>query len=203
MAIDIGILGIMVLSALYGYGQGFTRGLSSFICPVLGIWLALRKCDAFATILDPIIHNYTFSVVVSFLIIFFATWLGIRLVRNLLMKLVNWNRCLELNQFLGGFLGLAKATVFVWLILALSLTIVPQSVCVIEKSKASVRLLALGESITGQAMSRGKGIVRLEDSFEDPSGTVGQHLGAVRHYTDALTLLKHRYELPAPGQQSR
>ncbi len=113
-------------------------------------------------------------------------------MRNLLMKPVNWNRCLELNQFLGGFLGLAKATVFVWLILALSLTIAPQSVCVIEKSKASVRILALGESITGQAMSRGKGIVGLEDSFEDLSGTVGQHLGTVRRYADALALLKPR-----------
>ncbi|OYD13805.1 hypothetical protein CH330_10070, partial [candidate division WOR-3 bacterium JGI_Cruoil_03_51_56] len=79
MAIDIGILFILVIFAFHGYAKGFLSGLTSRITPVLGIWLGLRKCDAFATVLYPMFHNYTVSVVASFLIILVIIWFGLKL----------------------------------------------------------------------------------------------------------------------------
>ncbi len=173
MVMDIGLVGIIILFALHGFGQGFMRGLTSLVAPLLGIWLALRHCDALAALIDPLIHNQTVSVVASFLLILAGIWLAIRLARRLLAKLVDWSRCWELDQFLGGVLGLAKGTALIWLLLALSLTIFPQSVRVIEKSKASVRLLSIGEKLGGDVIAQGEdALAGLEENFQGLEGTL-------------------------------
>ena len=149
MILDIAILLTIVLFAAAGYSKGLIKGLSSLISPVLGVWLALRKSSSLAALFDPFISNHTASLVISFVLIFLALWLALRLARNLLMKLVDWPRCGDLDQFLGGLLGLTKGIALVGVLLAVGLSVFPFSVRFIENSRASLRLLSLGERISG------------------------------------------------------
>lgn len=149
MILDIIILLTIVLFAIYGYSRGLIRGLSSLVSPVLGVWLALRKCGSLAALLDPFINDHTASLVIGFVIIFLTLWLGLRLARNLLVKLVDWPRCGDFDQFLGGLFGLARGIAVVGVLLAIGLSAFPFSVRLIETSQASLRLLSLGERISG------------------------------------------------------
>jgi uncharacterized membrane protein required for colicin V production len=156
MAIDVLILVLLGFSVLYGYGQGFMRGLTSLISPILGIWLALRRCGSFAPVLDQFVHNYRVSVVIAFLAILAFTWLALRFARAVLLKLVDWPNLAELDQYFGGLLGLAKGVTLIWVMLALSLTALPVSVRVIAHSSASMRILAMGERFGTKAPEQGE-----------------------------------------------
>lgn len=157
MIIDAIVLLVLGVSVMIGYGQGFLRGLTSLVSPVLGIWFALNKCDLLAVHIDRIFHDYTFALVLGFILILSGVWLGLRLVRRLLLKLVDWTRCADLDQFLGAFLGFARGIALVWLLLALSLTAFPQSVRLIEHSAASIRVLSFGERLGGELPSHEQG----------------------------------------------
>ena len=170
--IDILILAVIITFALVGYSNGLLRGLTSLVSPVLGIWLALRHCDALAALIEPIVKNPTTASIIGFLSILFVVWLALHLVHKFLLRLVDWERCLELDHFLGGMLGLAKGVALLWLLLALGLTAFPRSVDYIEDSQASVRLLAIGERLGGDRITSGEELSSVEDSYNGMEGAL-------------------------------
>jgi membrane protein required for colicin V production len=148
MATDIAILLFVVLAAACGYSQGFMRGLGSLASAVLGIWLALRRADVLARLIDPLTNNPRVSVVLAFLVLLVLFWLTLRAARILLNRLVDWTRLAELDSYAGGLLGLARGVTVVWLLLAAALAVFPASVAHISNSVASMRILRLGEKLT-------------------------------------------------------
>jgi len=136
---------------------------------VLGIWLALRYCDALARVLLPLLRNYTFTVVLCFVLILALIWLGLKLLHLALTPLLDWSRFDELDRFLGGFLGLAQATAIVWAFLALGLSAFPPLARVIGQSNASVRILSFGERASGPQRLSGE-MARLPDPFQGLNG---------------------------------
>jgi len=159
------ILLLLVLLAWHGYGQGFVRGLRSILAPLLGVWLALRRCDDLAPLLARVLPDATISRFVAFFLIIACVWLGLTLLHRLLFKLVDTARCAELDRFLGACLGLAHATVLVWVLLVAALGVFPPFVRTIERSSASMRILALGELVTGPVHARGPAL-----SAREPEG---------------------------------
>lgn len=149
MVVDIGVVTAIAAFAVIGYSRGLLQGLESLVTPVAGIWFALRRCDDLAAHLVPAIGDLLYARIIALVLI----WLGLILVcqfaRRLLVKLVDWSRCCDLEQYLGGLLGLARGMAFVWFVLAVTLTAFPPSVRLVERSRASVRLLALGERLSG------------------------------------------------------
>ncbi|MEO0078320.1 MAG: CvpA family protein, partial [candidate division WOR-3 bacterium] len=118
MATDIVILLFLALTSAYGYGQGLMRGLGSIASAILGIWLALRRVELLATVLDPIIKNPRVSAVVAFLTLLLLFWIALRIGRMMLTKLVDWARLTDLDRYAGGLLGFARGVTVVWLLLA-------------------------------------------------------------------------------------
>jgi len=155
MATDIIILLFLALTSAYGYGQGFVRGLGSVATAILGIWLALRRADLLAAVLDPFIRSPRVSAVVAFLILLFLFWVALRVSRMLLSKLMDWARLTDLNSYAGGLLGFARGVTVVWLLLAAVLAVFPGSVRHISRSTASMRILRLGERLTSSDLEQG------------------------------------------------
>jgi uncharacterized membrane protein required for colicin V production len=107
-------------------------------------------------LLNGYIQNEVVCRVTSFLVILLAIWLATRLCRRLLAKLVDWRSIPDLDRYVGGILGLAKGTALVWLILAAGLITFPQSVRVVEHSKASMRILSLADRFITPGQEQGE-----------------------------------------------
>ena len=167
--LDVAIIALLAVFAWRGYGSGLVTGLRSLATPVLGIWLALRHCDALAEPLVAVFRDYTVTVVLCFLLILAVVWAGFRLLHSVLARLVDWDRYPLLDQGLGVFLGLAKATALVWVLLALGLSAFPPLVHVVERSNASMRILTFGEQASGTKQLRGQ-LAQLPDPFGDVAG---------------------------------
>jgi uncharacterized membrane protein required for colicin V production len=167
MIIDVVVVLLLVGFVVHGYGQGFFRGLSSLVTPILGIVIAFRTCETPAVLLGSYVHNEAVCRVASFLAILFAVWLTMRFCRKLLGKLVDWRAMPDLDRFTGGILGLVKGTAMVWLVLAASLIVLPSSVRVIERSQASMRLLTLVERLITPKLEQG-GATAVHDSRGNP-----------------------------------
>lgn len=169
MILDIAIIALLAVFGYLGYGSGLVSGLRSLLTPVVGIWVALRHCDSLAVPLLPVFRNYTVTVVLCFLVILAVVWVGLRLLHSLLARLVDWDRYPLLDQGLGVFLGLAKATALVWVLLAMGLSAFPPFVHVVEGSNASMRILTLGEHAAGTRQLSGE-LARLPDPLGDVTG---------------------------------
>ncbi len=147
MALDILILGFVVVSLWRGYASGLMRGFYSLVLPVIGLMIVLKNCSVIAVAFNRLLHNYPAASFIALLLLLGSTWLGLGLVRNLLLKLVDWSRLSNLDAFLGGVFGLTKGLALAWAALALILILLPSSVRVIQSSAAAVRILALAERV--------------------------------------------------------
>lgn len=176
MIIDVVVVLLLIGFAVHGYGQGFFRGLSSLVTPILGIVIAFRKCETLAVLLGSYIHNEAVCRVASFLVILLAVWLAMRFGRKLLSKLVDWRGMPGLDRFTGGILGVAKGTAMVWLVLAASLIVLPSSVRVIERSQVSMRVLSLAERLITPNQEQGKAT-----AVHDTRGNPGNGLALLQH----------------------
>ena len=155
MVVDIIVVGLILGLALSGYRSGFFGGLDPVVTLMLGVTLALRKCTLVASWLTPLLHNDAAARVAGFLLILASVWLAMRLCRSLLAKLVDWRGLQDLDHYFGAVLGLAKGTALVWLVLSASLIVYPASVRFIEHSRASMRVLGVGERIISPEPERG------------------------------------------------
>jgi uncharacterized membrane protein required for colicin V production len=183
MIINVVVVLLLIGFAVHGYSQGFFRGLSSLVTPILGIAIAFRRCETLAVLLGSYIHNEAVCRVVSFLAILLAVWLTMRLGRKLVSKLVDWRGMPDLNRFTGGFLGLAKGTAMVWLVLAASLIVLPSSVRVIERSQVSMRVLSLVERLITPNQEQGKATA-VHDTRGNPENGLAllQHSNGAAHH---------------------
>ncbi|HDQ99576.1 MAG TPA: CvpA family protein [candidate division WOR-3 bacterium] len=172
-AIDIAVVLTLVAFTVFGYSRGLLQGLGSLATPVLGVWLALRRAGELAAGLEPLVGDPTAARVAGFVLILLGALAVFQAGRRLLAKLVDWSRCCDLDQYLGGLLGLAKGASFAWLALALALTAYPPSVRLVERSRASVRLLALGERLSGGYLPPVANATAAPDESE-ASGVLGQ-----------------------------
>jgi uncharacterized membrane protein required for colicin V production len=183
MIIDVVVVLLLVGFAVHGYGEGFFRGLSSLVTPILGIVIAFRTCETPAALLGSYIHNEAVCRVASFLAILLLVWLTMRFCRKLLGKLVDWRGMPDLDRFTGGILGLVKGTAMVWLVLAASLIVVPSSVRVIERSPASMRLLTLVERLITPNREQGEATA-VHDTRGNPENGLAllQHTEGANHH---------------------
>lgn len=131
------------------------------LLPSLGLVIGLRNYTVVSPVFDRLLHNYPASALFAFLLLAGATWLGLRFVRKVLVKLVDWSRLEYLDIFLGGIFGLTKGLAVVWLGLTTLLVIFPQSASVLGRSPASVRVLALAERVVDTRALLHSGVERL------------------------------------------
>ncbi len=145
MAVDIIIISLIVFFAFKGYFSGLMRRFCPLVFPFLGLVIGFKYHTVLAPAFDRFLNNYPVSSMSAFLFCAVIVWLGLRIVRNLLLKLLDWSRLEGLDAFLGGIFGLTKALTVAWISLVIILTLIPSSVRTVERSNASMQVLTLME----------------------------------------------------------
>jgi uncharacterized membrane protein required for colicin V production len=140
MVIDAGIVVILAISAIHGYCQGLVRGTVSLATLVVTILLAVQSCDDLARFFLSSSAVPPVALVFCFLLMLAAEWAALLGLRKLLGRAldVSW-----LDQFAGGIGGLGRGIAGAWLGVAAIAGAFPQSLPVIARSTASMRMLAV------------------------------------------------------------
>jgi membrane protein required for colicin V production len=106
--LDIVFLIIVVFLALRAGFRGFVREFMSMAAVILGIALAVLFSGVAAVYVQPWIGSGTWSQVVSFLGLFLAVYLVVKVFENALNRLVERINLESLDRALGFFLGIAE-----------------------------------------------------------------------------------------------
>ena len=107
--LDIIILALLGLGAYSGYKQGLFIGILSIVAFFIAIVLAFRFMHWGAEILAEKVESLTFALpFVSFIIIFFAVTITIRILAYLVKQALHFTILGTLDSFGGAVLGLAK-----------------------------------------------------------------------------------------------
>jgi len=140
MVIDVGIVIILAVSAIHGYCQGLTHGTVSLATIVVTILLAVQSCDDLARFFLSNSAVPPAALVFCFLLILAGQWAALFGLRKLLGRVLDksW-----LDQFAGGVGGLGRGIAGAWLGVAAVAGAFPQSLPVIARSTASMRMLAV------------------------------------------------------------
>lgn len=110
--LDIVILAIIALSALFGIFRGFVREVLSLIVWVLSFWVASRFAYEAAAYLEGLIPYQDARLIAAFVAIFFAVLIVGMVVSRLLVKLVHASG-ISGDRTLGGVFGLLRGVVIV------------------------------------------------------------------------------------------
>ncbi len=117
---------ILSLSLIYSIFRGMVREIFSLLAYFGGYLVAIKFQDTFAKSLSTYISNDTACGIISFLLIFLATVVGISLLGKGFQKLVHSTAGLSgIDRLLGGIIGIAKA-VIILIILMFPLKFFPE-----------------------------------------------------------------------------
>ncbi len=126
-ALDIIILIMIVLPAIFGLKKGFLKSVFSYVAIVAGIILSVKFNSGFVLILKPVIKDPKLAQLITFVLIVLSVYLlGIFLAS----KISKLNFISETIDKVGGFLfGGLKGILFVSLslLLLVSFSIIPKS----------------------------------------------------------------------------
>lgn len=143
MVIDAGIVVIMVAAAVRGYCLGLTRGAASLATLAVSVLLALQCSDDLARLFLSNSDVPPGSVIFCFLLILAAEWSALFGMQKWLGRALDSLNDCWLDQFAGGVGGLCLGIAGAWLGVAVVVGAFPQTLPVIERSTASMRLLAV------------------------------------------------------------
>jgi membrane protein required for colicin V production len=148
MIIDVIIILVIIGSIITGIIRGFVKELSALAGLILGIYIAAQRYPLLEKHLIKVINSSSASKIISFLIIFLVVFFLIILLGLILQKVIQLVMLGWLDKLLGGVFGIVKGLIIVWLILMLVITVFPNTLQPITKSKLASRIMELGEKIT-------------------------------------------------------
>jgi uncharacterized membrane protein required for colicin V production len=130
-----------------GYYQGFLKGSSALLTPAVALWLCLRYAHKLSLRFAAATGSASASLVLVILVILVVSFIGIRIIRNLVRRLFDRLRMRDLDKFLGGALGLFQATAIVWVVIAFAFIVYPKGRPAIQRSWISSEILSLGDDV--------------------------------------------------------
>lgn len=126
-AIDIIILGILLISTAISFMRGFVREVLSLLAWIAAMWIAVAFSPQVSVLIDDQIANESIRLVVAFLGLFIATLIVASLTNTLLGQLVKKTGLSGTDRMVGLIFGLARGGVIVAVIvLVVGITTIPQ-----------------------------------------------------------------------------
>ncbi|MCQ2247412.1 MAG: CvpA family protein [Treponema sp.] len=116
-AIDFIFLLVTVIFGFIGLFNGFINELFGKIVPVISIWVAFVFCGFLVQPLSGVIHIHFLAVVLSFLIVFVASFLVLKIIQQVIKAIFDCEIFKSLDRFLGFVLGLVEGLALVCVIL--------------------------------------------------------------------------------------
>lgn len=118
-ALDIVFLLIIVFTSIRSGIRGFVKELMSMASVILGIAVAVLFSGVFAQYIEGFIGVSPWSQVISFLGLFLATYLAVKIFENALDRLIERIHLDSLDHALGFFFGIAEGLVVTFLLILL------------------------------------------------------------------------------------
>ena len=122
--LDVAILAIVALSAIFGIVRGFVREVLSLLVWVASFWVAFRYSHESAVYLEDYIRHEDARLVAAFVVLFFAVLLAGMLISAGIVRLARSSGIGGPDRTLGAAFGLLRGVLVVTL-LAMVTSITP------------------------------------------------------------------------------
>ena len=147
MGLDVVVITVLAGLAIRGYRQGFLKGSGALLTPVVALWFCLRYAHKLSSQLVGATGNAATSLALAILIILIVSFVGILIVRSLVRRLFERLRMLELDELLGGALGLFQATTILWVLIAFAFIAYPAGRQLICQAPIASQILLFGKNV--------------------------------------------------------
>ncbi|MCI5830213.1 MAG: CvpA family protein [Treponema sp.] len=122
--IDLVFILIIVLLAVIGLAKGFLDEVLGKVIPVASIWIAFLFFGYLVAQVESKVKIHLVAIICSFLIVFIAAFILLKIVQLVLKKLFSGSILKSLDRFLGFVFGLVEG-IFVVCIIILILKLQP------------------------------------------------------------------------------
>lgn len=111
--LDVVVLAIVALSAVFGIVRGFIREVLSLLVWVLSFWVAFRYSHESAVYLERYIQHEDARLVAAFVALFFAVLLVGMLISGLIVRVARFSGIGGPDRALGAAFGLLRGVLLV------------------------------------------------------------------------------------------
>ena len=174
MGLDVVVVLVLLGLTLHGYRQGFLKGAGSLLTPIVALWLTFRYSGRLSACFSGATGDHSSALVLAIVAILILSYMGIRLLRNIVSRVLDRFHIWDMDQFMGGALGLVKATVIIWIVIAFVFIAYPGGRKVISQSPLSAQILLFGED----------------------APVLRQKLNQANRYVQSIASPLQRYQLP-------
>lgn len=136
--LDIGIVALCAVLALFGLLRGFVRQAASIVGLILGHILAVRY-NAWA--LKILRFDFPHAGIAAYLIALLAVYIAVRLLGLLVERWVRASRLSGTHRFLGALAGTVKGALFSILLVFVLVILLPRDAALLKSSKLAPRAL--------------------------------------------------------------
>ena len=113
--LDLAVLGIIVLSAIFAFARGFVREALSIIAWVGAGAVTLYGFNWVYAQVDPMVHNALLSQLIAGLGLFFGSLIVLTILTGIVARMVRATGLSPVDRTLGFIFGLARGAVLVCL----------------------------------------------------------------------------------------
>ena len=136
--LDIGILALCGVLALFGLVQGFVRQVTSWAGLILGLFAGWKYGAEAQRLLR---FEFTGGAVAAYLVTLLAVYIAVRLIGLLLERWVRETNLSGPDRFLGMLAGLAKGAFLSVLLVFFLILLLPRDAPLLSESKLSPHLV--------------------------------------------------------------
>lgn len=118
-AFDWILSGLILIFAFSGLAKGFANNVLGKLAFILGVVFACLFYAKIAVVFFKGTESVALKNALSFLLIFIAVFLIVKIVQGIISKIFAWQPLKSLDRTLGFFFGIIEGLAVVWLILFL------------------------------------------------------------------------------------
>ena len=113
--LDIGVIAVIVLSAIFAFARGFVREALSLVAWVGAAFITFKGFDRAYALVDPHVHNPLLSQVIAGFGLFVISLVILTIATGFLARLVHASGLTPIDRTLGFIFGLARGAFLVCL----------------------------------------------------------------------------------------
>ena len=113
--LDLAVLGIVVLSAIFAFARGFVREALSIVAWVGAAFITFKGFDWVYAQVEPLVHNTLLSQLIAGLGLFFGSLIVLTILTGIVARMVRATGLSPVDRTLGFIFGLARGAVLICL----------------------------------------------------------------------------------------
>ena len=113
--LDIGVIAVVVLSAVFAFARGFVREALSIVAWIGAAVITRYGFDAVYALVNPQVHNTLLSQLIAGFGLFVASLIGLTILTGIVARMVRAAGLGPIDRTMGFIFGLARGAVLVCL----------------------------------------------------------------------------------------